>query len=178
MSVKPSQTISSEIAQVIEDLEYDFHKFELLDFVDHIANYRRKPILLVPFPFQSHIFGVWVPALNHNYVFFNERVPYVHRVHTILHELAHILLDHPRHRLEDVLPPELLEALRVEESEGRLRCAPTETSRLDYAEQESEDFVLVVQRSVVKANLLIELTQESTSIAGLKPITDSMGYNS
>jgi hypothetical protein len=167
-----------DVKRVITSLEYDFHKFELTNFVDHIARWVRKPIELVPFPFTAQIFGVWVPAPNQNYIFYNERVPYVHRVHIILHELAHILLNHPRHKLEDVLPPELLQALRIEETYGRTRTAPTEATRLDRAEQESEEFVLIVQRSVVKANLLSELTQESSSIAAFKPVTDSMGYNS
>ena len=169
---------SSTVQQTLADLAYNFSQFELVHFVEHVAQHRNKPIRLIPYPFTESIFGVWVPATYHDYIFYTMRVHHVHQVHIVLHEIAHMLLNHHRRRIDDVLPPELLLQFNSAELVGRLRVPPTKAVHDDEEEQESELFVLLIQRQLVKARRLTELTRESSSIPTLKPITDTMGYTS
>ena len=173
-----SKHTSRKVQRTLANLKYDFSHFELTHFVDHVARYRAKPIRLLPFAFTGSIFGVWVPAPYHDYIFYSNRVHRIHQVHIVLHEIAHILLDHRRQRIDDVLPPELLRQLDRVELIGRLRVPPSAEVHGDEEEQESEQFVFLIQKQLVKARRLAELTGESSSIPGLKPITDTMGYTS
>ena len=167
---------NDKVQHVLDALAYDFNQFELSHFVKHIAAYRGKPIQLVPFPFTPTLFGVWVLGEMSDYIFFNALVQPIHQTHIILHETAHMLLNHQRRRIEDVLPPELLRELGANGVMGRLRVAPTSDIHADEEEQESERFVYLIQRQLMHANRLAELTGESSSIPRLKPITDAMGY--
>lgn len=167
---------SDKVQYVLYALAYDFNEFELSHFVKHIGIYREKPIQLVPFPFTPTLFGVWVLAEMRDYIFYNACVQPIHQTHIILHEIAHMLLNHQRRRIDDVLPSELLRELGANGAMGRLRIAPTSDIHADEEEQESERFVYLIQRQLMRANRLAELTAESSSIPRLKPITDAMGY--
>ncbi|NJO83556.1 MAG: hypothetical protein HC828_12560 [Blastochloris sp.] len=127
-------------------------------------------------PFHPTLYGVWIPAEQGDYVFCNDGLQPIHQTHVILHEIVHMLLNHRLHRLDKVLPPDLLEQLGGQYLMGRMRVAPTDRLVDDHEEQESEHFVYLIQKQVVGAHRLAELTKESTSIEKLRPITDTMGY--
>jgi hypothetical protein len=163
------------VQQALDALAYDFSRFELAHFVVHVANLRQKPIQIVRLPLAAALFGVWVPTARQDYIFCNLRLQPIHQTHVILHEIAHMLLNHRRERIDHVLPPDLLRELG-QDAAGRLRVAPNANQRADAEEQESERFVYLIQRQVVRARRLAELTGESSSIPALKPITDAMGF--
>jgi hypothetical protein len=161
----------------LEALAYPFDHFQLDHFIAHIAQYRNKPILTLTVPFVPSLYGVWIPAKQRDYIFCNDRLQPIHQTHVILHEIAHILLQHRLHRVDDVLPPHLREQMGEQHLMGRMRVAPNYWSVENREEQESERFVYVIQKQLVRTKRLTELTRESTSIERLKPIADAMGYS-
>ena len=163
------------VQEALDALGYDFSQFELAHFVSHIVGLRQKPIQIIQLPLTAALFGVWVSAAQQDYIFCNMRLQPIHQTHVILHEIAHMLLNHRRQRIDHVLPLDLLRELGQDAS-GRLRVAPDRDQRSDAEEQESERFVYLIQRQVVRARRLAELTGESSSIPALKPITDAMGF--
>src|SRR5690606_36896975 len=52
----------------IDRLEYDFHQFELHAFIDHVARYQRREILLQAFPLQLTLSAAWVRGDEVDYI--------------------------------------------------------------------------------------------------------------
>ena len=85
----------NRLSKVIESLEYDFRQFSLEDFVDHIARRKRREIILQSWSFDSkELSALWLPQETAHYIFFNARYHQLHQTHSILHELAHLVLNH------------------------------------------------------------------------------------
>ncbi|MGB7337507.1 MAG: hypothetical protein WBC91_01340 [Phototrophicaceae bacterium] len=84
----------NRIDQVIENLQYEFQKFDLDSFIAHIEAYKKEKIRLVPFNFTKSTSGLYVKASDLSFIFYNENRNPVLRNHIIIHELAHLLLDH------------------------------------------------------------------------------------
>ena len=162
----------------IDRLEYDFQLFELDDFIDHVARYQRREIVLKAFPLELTLSAAWVRGDEVDYIVYNDRLHVVQQRHNILHEIAHIVLNHRRRPLAEVLPPELLAQLAQLlplAAQGRPR--PTDPRlRLDPEEQEAEAFVLHIQQRLVQAQRLQALLGPSSSNAGLDRWVDSMAF--
>jgi hypothetical protein len=173
---RTSHVDNDRVHATLNALAYPFDHFQLDHFIAHVAQYRNKPILTLTIAFAPTLYGVWIPAKQRDYIFCNDSLQPIHQTHIILHEIAHMLLAHPLHRVDRVLPPDLRQELGGQQLMGRMRVAPTDHLMENREEQESERFVYLIQRQLVWVNRLAELTKESTSIEQLKPITDVMGY--
>lgn len=81
---------------VLNQLNYDFSRFTLDDFVAHISQQTGCNIFLFPFAAQGAFLGAWVSddESDNEYIFYEASLSSIHKVHTILHELAHFLLGH------------------------------------------------------------------------------------
>ncbi len=167
---------SSVIADVIRHLDYNFENFELSHFLRHLEQVRNRALFVVPWSFRPDLFGLWIPQESADYIFYNQGLHPIHRIHTVLHEVAHVILGHSRRDIRSVLPLELLEELGVTQPHGYLRTAAVVFSD-DPEEREAEMFVYLIQQYIVKGNRLAELVGQSSSITGLKPYTDSMGFS-
>lgn len=163
------------IDQVIAELNYDFDHFELASFIQHIAHQRRRPIHCQPMAFARTLFGVWVPGRDTDYIFYNAAAQPVHQTHIVLHELAHLLLEHAGRPLHEVLSPELLAQLGSLQGHGHQRSASPNLHE-DPQEQDAEQFVYRIQRRLVRARRLDELIRLSTSIASLRALADAASY--
>jgi len=164
------------VRRALDDLAYDFDRFELAHFVDYVAHVHTKPITVLSLPMSPVLHGAWVSSQRQEFIIVNTLVQPIHRTHIVLHEIAHLLLCHQARRITHVLPPELLRELESSEPSGRLRLAPSAKAQIDVDEQEAERFVYLIQDRVTPIQRLQELTCESSSIPRLKPITDAMGY--
>ncbi len=160
----------SAVAHTVRALGYDFACFELPDFVQHVAKLCGTDILLLRYPFSPELHGLWIPAATAHYVFVNATLHPVHQLHIVLHELAHIVLDHPRTPLHEVVPAGLLETFRRPEREGRVRRGPGGATALSAEEREAEEFVFLVQQQVTRARRLHELVGSGSSIESLLPL--------
>jgi hypothetical protein len=89
-----------------------------------------------------------------------------------------MLLDHPLHRIDQILPPELFNQLSNSPNDhplGHLRSLEVGRSK-DVYEQEAEYFVTLIQRNVVRVQRLIELTTGDSSIADFKPFVQGLPF--
>lgn len=162
-----------EIQQAVANLEYDFTRFRLLDFISHLAGFIRRPIETKAFHFSPGLFGFWIPTPNVHYIGYGDNLHSTHKVHTVLHELGHIVLRHKPKPIDEVLPRELSTLLSDESLLGLPRLA--EDWRDDPQEIECERFAFVIQQQLVKVRRLKELTGKS-SFEALDRYIEAMGY--
>jgi hypothetical protein len=92
-------------------LDYDFSRFELVDFIHHVARLNRREIIINALPLSAGLTAAWVKAATADYIFYDGRIHRIYQTHLILHEIAHIVLNHTCLPLDAVLPPEMLAEL-------------------------------------------------------------------
>lgn len=87
--------------------------FTLEAFCSNLVHMRRRPLRLLPIPDDAvGPCGLWVAAPSMDYVFHQVATSPLHQEHIVLHELAHMVLDHATvgdatTRLQDRLLPDL-----------------------------------------------------------------------
>lgn len=166
---------AQDMEAFVERLGYDFSNFDIDDFVAHAERLARRPIQLRRASATHDISGFWVRTPRHHYVVYNIRVHTVQQIHSILHEIGHILLGHPCERIDDIFTPEQLAAFGLTRPEGRLRQVSSLLDPDPY-DREAEAFVFCLQRRIVTADRLAVLMGESTSIDRLRKHVDMMAF--
>jgi hypothetical protein len=167
------RTSQQKITAFIQSLGYDFNHFVLRDFIVYVAQQRGRPIYIRRRDLSPELFGAWLPAVDVDYIYINKNHHGLQQIHTTIHELAHILLDHPRRPIDRVLAPELYQLLEIEILEGCARYVPTMQMEQTPEEQEAEEFVFQIQERVMRADRLRELTAVGTSIETLLPMVNT-----
>lgn len=158
-----------KISAAIQGLDYDFDHFALGDFIAYIERRRGRPIRVKDFPMAS-MFGAWLTSSRRDYIMVSDITHPVHRAHIILHEIGHMVLEHPSLPLTDLFPPELLQALELEEALGCARFVDPDDRMDTPEEREAEEFVFQIRSRVSRANRLHELIEISTSIQSLQTL--------
>lgn len=166
------------VQAVVEGLAYDFDHFEIEDFQRHVAKKRGRPLSVRYVQLTPELFGFWYPTADTDYIVVNANLHPAHRIHTLLHEFAHMLLGHHGIDLTILLGEDIVRQLEDVPSEGHLRAASTIDQETNPEEQEAEEFVLMVRRKLVTAHRLQELYGESTSIETLRPYVRGLDFNS
>jgi hypothetical protein len=165
------------IQAVIDALHYDFSAFDIAGFLLHIENAWTRHLSVRYVPLSPELFGLWYPTEATDYIFINASLHPTHRIHSLLHEIAHMLLGHRGVNLQDVLGEELCQELGIRSGPGHLRSTWKQATN-STEEQEAEAFVMLVQLRVVHARRLHELYGETTSISTLQPYINGMDFNS
>lgn len=164
------------VSTVIEQLDYDFPHFKLNHFLDHIQRLRERNLILMPTTLKHEIVAMWVYTERADYIFFKANDHVIHQTHNILHEIAHMMMDHTRIPLEDVLTPELFNALFSGQITGRPRRITREPSN-DIEELEAEEFVFAIQEQVMAVNRIDQLLDKASSISELNNYVEGMGFD-
>jgi len=164
------------VSAVIEQINYDFDRFELQHFIDHIQRLRKRKLILRPTLLKHEIVAIWVYTDTDDYIFFKSSDHVVHQTHNILHEIAHMMLDHQRIPLEDVLTPKLLNEFFSGQITGRPRRITREPCN-DIEEQQAEEFVYAIQERVMAANRIDQLLNKASSITELNSYVEGMGFD-
>jgi hypothetical protein len=89
----PQAKTEDDIEHLVESLGYDFDQFELDHFLRHIEARRRRELLVIGYPVDPTVHGLWIPVEHADYIFFNNQTPYIHQIHIILHEIGLIASD-------------------------------------------------------------------------------------
>lgn len=165
------------VQAVVDGLGYNFDRFNIEDFQHHVAVRRGRPLEVRYVPLAPELFGFWFPTEHTDYVAINAKLHPAHRIHTLLHELAHMLLGHRGRNLGELLGDEVARKLNILSSEGHLRSALTIAEPDNFQEREAELFVMIIRRKLVSAQRLHELYSESTSIAIMQPYVRGMDFN-
>jgi hypothetical protein len=166
--------MTSHLEQVVESLDYDFKRFDLADFIEHIARIQRREIIAKAVAFAPEVSAAWVRGETADYVFYNNNLHPVHRSHSILHELAHILLGHDCHAVDVALLQGVDNQWNTNQPQGRLRVA--NHPRDDVQEQDAEAFVYCIQQRLVATDRRQALMGRSSSIAPLARWVDGMAF--
>ena len=162
----------------IEKLEYDFKQFSLEDFVDHIARRKRREIILRSWAFNSkELSALWLPQESAHYILFNATYHQTHQIHSILHELAHLVLGHSVRSVRDILDTKLIEELGGFSFLGRPRWVAASRLETDPEEIEAEAFVCAIQSRVMLANRLDSLRGKGSSSEYLNRYVSSAAYD-
>lgn len=165
-----------EIEQLIDRVGYDFTAFEPVDFVKHIEELMRRPVLLIGDQFNPEMSAAWIRTQVAHYILYNTGLHPVQQIHGILHEIGHILLGHPCEPIEKVFTRDQLKRYGLlNRVEGRLRQIDSSINPGPY-EIEAEKFVFCLQRRVLKADRLAVLMGQSTSIERLRDHVDVMAF--
>jgi len=164
------------IERIINALGYDFNAFTLPDFIQHLQHQRDRPIVVQGFPLSPTLFGMWIPAPTADYILYNDRLHAIHQIHTILHELAHVLLDHSCYRVDQILSPDLLRELGGTPFTARMRTA--EPVGDPEQEAEAELFVDIIQGQLLRVQRLDRLYRGQSSVPLFRPYADGMGFES
>ncbi len=166
------------VQAVVEGLGYAFDHFEVEDFQQHVAARRGRPLKVYYIPLSPELFGFWYPAELTDYIAVNANLLPVHRIHTLLHEIAHMLLGHRGMDLRDLFGSDIAHKLGISLGEGHLRAATTIADTDNLQEREAELFVLLIRRKLVTAQRLHELYGEPTSIPAMQPYVRGLDFNS
>lgn len=165
------------VLEVIQSLDYDFSQFTFQHFIAYLIKLRDRPIILRAIPLQEEMHGVWMQVPYADYIFYNANDHPLHQVHNVLHEIGHILLDHTCYPVDEILPPELLARMNgfsIVQMRGQFRLV--EPSRPED-EREAEAFVRELQRKIMFADRLDELTRPTSSISEIDRYTRNLGYH-
>ena len=176
MASRPHIYRSVEFA--IDVLGYDFKAFNIDDFLHHIALQRNRPVSVRTVPLSPDLFGFWYPTRETDFIAVNANLHHVHQLHTLLHELAHLLLGHRGMDLRLLLAEDLIQQLNIIQAEGHLRSASTIDQAHNSQEREAEQFVMAIRRKLVAARRLQELYGEPTSNAMLRSYVRGLDFNS
>lgn len=168
--------VQAYVQSEIQALNYDFTRFSVKDFVEHIERRHKKRIYLFSYPLADALFGLWIPSDLGHIVVVNANTHPIHQAHIIIHEVGHILFNHPVDPLNQVLPPELLKVLGVIEAYGCVRYANRAAITRTQRELEAETFAFQVQDHIIRAKRLHELTQVGSSIESVLPLLQAITY--
>lgn len=166
------------VEAAIDILGYDFNAFNIDGFLHHIALQRNRRLSVHTVPLSSDLFGFWYPTQETDFIAVNGNLHHMHQLHTLIHELAHMLLGHRGMDLRTLLAEDLIRELNIVHAEGHLRSAKTIDRANNSQEREAEQFVMAIRQKLVAARRLQELYGEPTSIHSMQPYVRGLDFNS
>lgn len=159
------------LTYVLNNLAYDFQRFDLDHLISHLQTIRHHDITLIPYPFGRGISGALVRGDGVYYIVYDSLVHRIHQVHIVIHEIAHMVLNHPLQRFDEVAPGHPLARLG---DDVRFRYGnPGE----DPDEQEAEYFVQVFQQRVFYAERQLALMGDLAQSQWLNDYYKGMGVD-
>ncbi len=125
------------IQDILDGLDDGNHSIQAL--VERVAGYRGRRIVLRPWPMPDALmYGAWLANPTCDFIFYEMHTARVHQEHIILHELAHMLLDHTT-----ILVDENTDLAQV------LRRRPRAVKR-EAQERDAETLAETIQRELRK----------------------------
>ncbi|MGH3548711.1 MAG: hypothetical protein ACRDQU_11505 [Pseudonocardiaceae bacterium] len=129
-----------------------------------LAVSRGRPIYLRPWPLiVPGPFGLWIGRSNEDHIFYQQETTPVHQAHIILHEVGHVIADHPSDETD----------LDVMSDEGVPIRAYRRTCYEEAYEREAELVATIILEWVNTLNILD--TQPATQPALVAEIAMSLG---
>lgn len=144
----------------LADLDYDWSEFTLDDFMEWLTNSLGEPVILVPCYLPSDICGAYIISPSGHLILFDQNLPPLLRLHTILHEIAHLLCGHQTASLShDEI--ENLDWVMANSDifVPKLAMTRNPSSKTNRQEQEAEALALLIQSEVQKAKNFHQLMQ-------------------
>jgi len=142
------------------------------EFCARLAVVRGRPIKLVPYALWADgPFGLWFKGRSTDFIVYQEHTTKPHQRHIILHEVGHILADHPSDEGAETVCDLLAGALP--EPPATLRC------RTAYEEREEREAETVATIILEWASILdaMRLPQSADAAEGVDAaLSDRLGW--
>jgi len=161
----------NKLQQIVDTLDYDYSQFSLPDFTDHVAGFVRQEIIIVPWEFEKDLFGLWINTTTSHYVFFNDQLHATLQFHTILHEFAHIVLEHEPKPIGHYIDSKVLEQFQLTQTPLGKARTNQQIVEQDKEEHEAEEFVFLVQSQLIYWDRTSVLFGRSNKLTGLRQFT-------
>ena len=148
--------------KILRDLDFDFQAFDIEKFISWIGVLKGREILTIPWDMPRNLFGAWMSDGEEpkEYVFYRNNVPRIHQIHIQLHELAHLLFDHPTLKIDRKLIEEVMRGqAELPFDDLVLLRSPKSTE----FETEAETLASLIQEQVIRHSQLLRLTQDISS---------------
>lgn len=130
---------------------------------------RGKPIRLVSYPIPvPGPFGLWLSTRSADYILYQQETSRSHQEHIILHEVGHVLADHPSDETDDSVWRDLLGNIPPDAIRRALR-------RSSYDETHEREAELVATVILEWASVVDQVTPQRPSDTGLQRIQDALG---
>ncbi|HIP70476.1 MAG TPA: hypothetical protein EYH05_03670 [Anaerolineae bacterium] len=157
--------IEAKMEARLEELDFDFNDFTMDRFVAHIQQITEREILFVGWPMPPGLYGAWISDAEEprEFIFYDKTLPPLQKIHTQLHELAHIINEHPTRRLSRAEMGDILRRARQEPDilQEVLLRAPDSAQ----CEDEAETLAALIQKQVIRHQRLQQLTVTVSSDA-------------
>jgi hypothetical protein len=173
--------VEARMQALLDSLQYNFESFTIEGFVEWVARRRGRPIAFVPRALPSKVFGAWVKGEGVSVgalleivptavvfgadlqgdgvdvVFYEIDTPAVHRGHNQIHEIGHIICDHPTASVgAEQVEPLLRSVGTVDRAD--LESLLLRSAHSDEHEQEAETIASFIRVEAIRHNRLKELT--------------------
>lgn len=151
----------------LKALEFDFNQFSMDDFVAHVEEQLNREIKLIGWEMPQGMYGAWISIedVAREYVFYNTIYSRHQQVNSQLHELCHIICDHPTLKVSRAKLSELLEGGDLSSVFVKALLRSPDTSQ---EEIEAETMAILVQESAANCNRLKQLMVPSTNEYSLR----------
>jgi hypothetical protein len=150
--------IESQMETRLAELNFDFNDFTMERFVVQIQRIKNREILFVGWPMPPGMYGAWISDVEEprEFVFYDRTLPPLQKIHTQLHEVAHIISDHPTKRLGRAEMEDILR--RARQDPGVLHEVLLRAPDTAQCEDEAETLAALIQKQVIRCQRLQQLT--------------------
>jgi len=150
-------TVKARMQALLVEIDYDFYHFTLDDFAHWLEQQQERPIIFVPREMPPALYGAWVKATDKDYIFFDQNTISIHQAHIQLHEMAHMICQHPTVEVESSQVRTIMRYAGSEDLTGCIESLLLRSVHLDQYEEEAEMLTSLIQERVIKARRLSEL---------------------
>ena len=162
--------------KALRELQYDFRAFSIRGLISHISEIKGREIITIPWVMPATIFGAWMSDDEEpkEYIFYREDVPVIHQVHIQLHELSHLLLEHPTLHINRTKIADVFEEKAFLPFADLLRLrSPQQT---EY-ETQAEALATLIQERVIQNSNMDQLLNDLSSEEKLVNFLKTMGLS-
>jgi hypothetical protein len=177
MPPKSQRDLEHDLNARIDALHYEFDRFEVGHYIQHLEKLLSRRIEVHAFPLPHTIYGLCVDWKSAFYILINRRLHPMQQTHTLLHETAHLLLNHTNRSLTGELPEALTTLFDGAAPRGHVRSVAGLMANDDEDELEAELFVMLFRRRLMQARRLHELYGAPTSIEPYSEQFYALGFN-
>jgi len=143
------------------EAEYDFGQFTMENFHSWLEQQRDKKITLVPWTMPPGMSGAWLTSDQADFIFYEQNTAPIHQIHIQLHEIAHMLCDHPTVKVGaqemSLLFRQMVDHCVNQEGQSLL----FRSAHSGDAEIEAETLASLIQENVLKHKRLQELSRST-----------------
>lgn len=142
-------TVQRRVQARLEALAFDFSAYSLDALIKHLEQRRGRRIRLIGLALPPGEYGCWLTSadLPLEFIFFSSSLSPLQREHTLLHELGHLIFEHPTRAVSQA---ELERWRRSGELPAGL--FRTDETAYDRQELEAETLAVLVQALVHRYN--------------------------